>query len=117
MSTSTFELPRMSFGVEMELLLKPKPTLMADLQSYGFSPQLQPTANGTEKHKDAKLRNRMALRQAVAKALSRAGIETALKSETFADWVAGDESSLTEVVDARGGGYCTGPRLFDPIRN
>jgi hypothetical protein len=101
----------MTFGIEMEFLLKPKPTLYPDLKRHGFNPAVQPTH--TDQNKAAAKRNQDAVRMALAEAMSKIDIETKSEGSDYTVWTAKEETSLSEVADARGGGYCAAP--FPPI--
>ncbi|KAL2017758.1 hypothetical protein VTK56DRAFT_1676 [Thermocarpiscus australiensis] len=101
MSSSTSNYQVLTFGVEMELLVKPKPALNQLLKEGNFNHAVQPN------HQDdaAKEANRRALRLALANVLTDAGVETKLEVAKYASWTVIKEASLTEVTDARGGGY------------
>ncbi len=109
MSAAPFTPRHLRFGVEMELLLKPKAALERSMKAeYGFDPEILPTPD--EANTALKEVNRVALRKAIAKALTVAGLETTLLTGQYLDWTAAPERSLTEVVDKEnGGGYCMLP--------
>jgi hypothetical protein len=99
----------MTFGIEMELLLKPKPTIYSDLKRHGFDPAVQPTH--TDQNRVAAKRNQDAVRKLLAEAMNKVDIKTKFEGSDYDVWTVKEESSLSEVADARGGGYCAAPFL------
>ncbi|KAK4249196.1 hypothetical protein C7999DRAFT_39747 [Corynascus novoguineensis] len=112
MSTSTIVCPTFTFGVEIELLLKPKEgtDLYEDLKNYHFDPTIQP---GPTVEKTKRDHNRNAIRQALAVALTGFNIPATMEGSGYRTWYVKEEGSLTEVVDARGGGYWAIELNFD----
>ncbi|KAH6628431.1 putative amidoligase [Chaetomium tenue] len=104
MSTSTAVRPIFTFGIEIEILVKPKkdtdvyPRLIAS----HFDPALQP-GHGVDEVKAE--RNRTAIRRVLAGAMTNFGIETSIAGNNYEIWDVKREGSLNEVADARGGGY------------
>jgi hypothetical protein len=109
------------FGFEIELLVKPKPSLNEYLEHHGFDHKIKPTQENTafkkrraavyyDKEEAAKEANRTALRKAVAEVLTQCGVETKVRRATggYTDWSIRNESTLNEAVDSdqTGGGYC-----------
>jgi hypothetical protein len=107
MSTSTTVRPRFTFGIEIEILVKPKKgtRVYKDMLKHHFDQALQP-AKGVDE--DKKERNRTAIRLALAENLTdSAGIPAKIEGSGYDTWYIKKEGSLDEVVDARGGGgYC-----------
>jgi hypothetical protein len=128
----------MSFGIEMELLLKPKSGLNPFLAKHKFNHAVKPKRAREEKVDDKKAKdkkakddkakaqmareisdidnNRKAMREAIAEVLTQASVVAKLQSKKYEDWTIKAEPSLDEVPDDRGGGYCksstgTGPTV------
>ena len=90
--------PPLHFGLEMEMLVSPKTSAMRDaLTAHGWDHQVRPSSTDEA----AKEQNRLALRKAIAQAISGVGIETALRAIGYSIWVVVDEPSLDEIGD-----YC-----------
>lgn len=89
----------------MEMLVKAKEgtDVYEDLEALRFDPALRP-GPGVDKEK-AK-RNRTAIRTALASALTNFGIAAEIDGAGYGTWYVKEEGSLSEVADARGGGYC-----------
>jgi hypothetical protein len=107
MASASSARPEFTFGVEIELLLKPRVDRVYTsnlLKEHGFQYEIQPTFDNV--NQAAKAANRTAIRNALAKMLIRNGIHAGLHSTRFDLWTVKEEGSLTEVPDARGGGYC-----------
>lgn len=114
-------LPKLGFGVELEMLLKPKGDLMKRLnQKYKtqglvkYVPKPKDWAHGLEIVKNAQMesdtpatkqnaeRFRLAFREIIAEFLSKAeNISTTLNSTYYTQWSVEDEVSLEETS-----GYC-----------
>ncbi|WEW59373.1 hypothetical protein PRK78_004844 [Emydomyces testavorans] len=82
----------LSFGLEMEFLLKPKPSVAANLLSHGFDPNITPSS-GDETAKDL---NRRALRKVIAAVLVGYGVPAGTRSDGYTSWTISDEISLDE---------------------
>ena len=95
-----------TFGVEMELLLKPKSKLKPRLAEYGFDDTVQPGKGNT--NEPAKMKNQGALLRVIALLLTAAGVaaEVTDSGSEYVVWNVRREPSLDEVKDERGGGYC-----------
>ncbi|KAH6855005.1 hypothetical protein B0I37DRAFT_45119 [Chaetomium sp. MPI-CAGE-AT-0009] len=104
MSTTTTVRPIFTFEVELEMLVKPKvgTRLYTKLRALNFDPALQP---GPGVDDDKKEKNRKAIREALAETLTLAGIATNINGSDYEMWDVKKGPSLSEVVDARGGGY------------
>lgn len=89
--------PSLAFGMEIELLVKPKSYLAPLLTAYGWNPAIT-FATQSKEHKMA---NRDALRAALADAITRAGIRAGTMPLDYKDWTVADERSLDEFV-----GFC-----------
>lgn len=112
MATTSSIIPqKLTFGVEIELLLKPKGTVYVSniLKKYGFQSAIQPTLGDT--NHAAKATNRDAIRKGVVDMLIDRDMQAGLESAHFDIWTVKEEGSLTEVPDASGGGYC---KLLSP---
>lgn len=104
MATTSSTPQKLTFGIEIELLLKPRDRDYVSniLREHGFQPAIQPTSGDT--NDAAKTKNRDAIRKGVVQMLLDSDIEAGLKSALFDIWTAKEEGSLTEVADPQGGG-------------
>ncbi|KAG7291206.1 hypothetical protein NEMBOFW57_001218 [Staphylotrichum longicolle] len=103
MATTSSTPQKLTFGIEIELLLKPRDRDYVSniLREHGFQPAIQPTSGDT--NDAAKTKNRDAIRKGVVQMLLDSDIEAGLKSALFDIWTAKEEGSLTEVADPQGG--------------
>jgi hypothetical protein len=85
----------LTFGIEMELLLKPKVEKMSLLVNHGFNTRVKPQSTD----RDQKNKNRRALRDTLAFVLTRSRVRTGTSTGDYSDWSVIDESCLDEVQE------------------
>ncbi|KAI0104179.1 putative amidoligase enzyme-domain-containing protein [Nemania sp. FL0031] len=81
------------FGIEMEMLVKPKDKLISHLNGSDWDNTLT-SASRDESRKNA---NRFLLRQAIADMLTDEGTPATLHAEDYSAWTVADERTLDEV--------------------
>lgn len=96
MSSST-DKPMLAFGVEIELLVKPKGTMDASLSIHRWNSAIKFATKSDE----LKSANRKALRAALADVLTQFGVRTSTMTQDYHDWTVADEPTLDEFE-----GYC-----------
>jgi len=95
MATSSFE-PLLYFGVEMEMLIRPRSSLMAILSSeYNWESGVTPATPDSNR----RARNRRALHQAVAEILTSGGVPATTSAGDYRDWTVADDGSIDESVE------------------
>lgn len=98
--------PALSFGIEMEFLLKPKAAMREPLKNHKFNDKVT-TDSKDEKAKDA---NRDALRNALVDILATRDIEAGTSIGNYDRWIVADESVLDERT-----GYCKSTTRLRPM--
>lgn len=118
MAAATSSPNHFTFGVEIELLVKPKPALDPYLKLYSFNSKIGPknvqqwttlSKNIAAYQKDRLIddQNRTAVRRALADALNKAGVgATTTETSEYTVCTVKKEGSLDE-VPTKDGGYCT----------
>ena len=95
----------LTFGIEIELLVKPTKALLEFLKKTRWDPnipsQTEPEPKDDERWKSSRQQNRDSLRWALAQALTEEGFQTGTHTIDYRDWTIKDEPSLTERT-----GYC-----------
>lgn len=88
------------FGIEIELLVRPRPALLEFMGQYGYE-------ESTEYFQVRK--NRRALHQALAESLSDGGLETKVDEEEgeFSTWLVAYDGSIRE-----SDGFCRFPYCY-----
>jgi hypothetical protein len=87
----------LNFGIEIELLVRPKAVLGSRLQHHRFDHSI--TTDSTDEN--AKVANRLALREALAQFFTDRGLSAVTEPELYKTWMIVDEDSLDEHS-----GYC-----------
>lgn len=98
------------FGAEIELLIRPKSNLMPLMLANGWDKKVTVATKPNDKD-PKKLKNRTALRTALAFVMTQAGVEAGLETKTYEDWTVTDERSLDELD-----GFCKfSPFVWNPL--
>lgn len=98
MASSSVSRPSLAFGMEIELLVKPKGPLMPFMTAYGWD---QAVTFETNDDDPRKARNRASLRAAIAQVLTVRTVKTGVNIGEYKDWTVVDERSLDELP-----GFC-----------
>lgn len=92
MSSSSLQIV---FGIEMELLLRPKPAAKLELRRYGFNDKISPRSTDSNR----KQANRVAIYKFLEDTMRGAAIPTGHQQGKFEGWTAEDETALDEYGD------------------
>jgi hypothetical protein len=109
MAAHTTYRPSLTFGIEVELLVKPKITAKAyaTILKHHYDPKLKPVhGKVSDEQRLLEDRNRTAIRHALAEEMTVAGSKAKLEGPGYTTWYVKKEGSLSEVADERGGAYC-----------
>ena len=93
------------FGVEIELLIRPKPALLEVMGKYGYE-------DSSEYHQIR--RNRRVLHCALAETLTKGGLASKVDEDEgeFSTWIVANDTSIKE-SDA----FCRFPRCYQQIED
>lgn len=89
MSSSTVEL---KFGIELELLVRPKQSMGAVLETHNFNHEITTDAPNTREKRD----NREALRAAIVHVLALSNIKAHLVIGDYRLWTVIDDASIDD---------------------
>lgn len=91
MAQAPSSIDSLTFGIEIELFVRPKKELLKVLPNYGWDPRI----NSTDKNEVAKKKNRDALRKGLSGALQEAGLASSpdVKS-AYEHWAVEQDPSL-----------------------